>query len=221
MKKLLFPLMMLLLLCSVSVCQAQMKLEVNKSGEYRAKSAPNEYAESSISADSAAMEYVVHFLEAVAKPMSLISVDTTEEIKKMITPLKALKEIKKIIIVYDSSTKTIVLSETRTLEEGTSFALVFGLMSVFSMVLFQIFNKRKRRTYPYFLIITLLILIFFLPDLVPALSLLAMFIALIALLVVFIILAVFDGAINKTCRIMIKLYYVAMVAYFVFMFLGI
>lgn len=244
MKKILFSLLMLLF--SIFVCQAQVKLEVNGSGEYRAKSTPD-YVESGISADSAAMEYIDYFPQAVSNPMSIVPVGETEKIKKMTTLFKALKEIKKSGIIYDLSTNEIVLSETRALEEETSFSLIFGLISISFMILFEIFNKKKNDypeegTYyvlngsgePIYITKKDLAWYSFFSAVAPFLSLcLATFVSSIdvfsclaicvargSLLFVFAFIVV-TGALSETGRRLIYCYYVAMVAYFVFTLLWI
>lgn len=135
MKKLLF---FLFLIFVAVICEAQVKLESNKEGDYRVK-ATAEWGFSGITADQEAIKYIDRFHQAI-KSHAPIIVWRNEKVLKQKWIFKSLVEVEEHSIFYNSQTKNIDYIKGEPInKEKFSFFILFGLISI----IFGIISERK------------------------------------------------------------------------------
>ncbi len=192
---------------------AQVQLEVNEYGKYAVR------VDSSIpvetTAEPEAVKFVGYFDIAVLNPNEFISLENHRYVVRMTSIFEALKYETEYGIVYNSQDNQIVYSKNEHPEARVgSCLLIFALLSLLLMIITNIFIKEDRYIFKK-LIITLTILsavVGFFISFFWAMS--------AAILASFFVCMSSDYLSDKLYKVNIAAFYTCMVAYFVFMFIG-
>ena len=228
---------------SFLVCNAQVELEVNKSGVYRAKQEAQDFVASNIVAEPEALKYIERFSEAISSPYSLILVEKSEKIIKMTGFFEVLKEVNEKAILFNSNENKVVFVEINEERKEKSFLLIFGLISITLMILSNILIRRKRNRVlltASFAVSTTLILSFFITAVLvivfasiaafkstltfaPVFAFASVFIsvaAFVSIVIAFLSVIAFTES-YRSYKGFVAIYYMLIAVYFIFMFLGI
>jgi hypothetical protein len=135
MKKLL---LLLLVFFAVITCNAQIHLERNQGGKYRADK--EDWDKSDITADTLSMDYSEYFTEAIENPNMPVLVGENEVLIELRLIFKKLVKIQRMEIIYSNLDKNISSIESigEEKEEFSKLSLMLAI-SIFLVLLSNIF----------------------------------------------------------------------------------
>lgn len=149
----------LIVVLAINISKAQIPLEINQDGKYRAKKDLT-WRDTDILTDANALKYVDRFPEAIANPGKIILVDKKESVKLKLFFKKKIK-IYKEEVVYNDLRKEIFLIKSTEEKTEKSHIILFGIFSVFFMIISNFFYRRKDSRYYVFLLFSTALALFF------------------------------------------------------------
>lgn len=135
-------LLLLILFFVTTICSAQLSLQVNQEGEYRAK------PELEITAHPKALKYNLKFPEAILSPGEKILGERVEKFTKLKPWFKKQVEIREYFITYNSQTKYIDYIEAGLIKnEKPCYLILLSITSILLMIISNVLFKKGRKNF--------------------------------------------------------------------------